>query len=89
MKQDVANEFIGTLRMERKGDTVYGTYRLKGKDAWNRVGEVPFGPGDLYVVIALQNFVSKRTSIEAPKSIKATFDSFKIRSAQGIVESEI
>ena len=88
-RHDVPHEFAGTLRMERKGDTVYGMYRLKGKDAWNSVGEVSFGSGDMYVVIALQNFISKRTSIEAPNSIKATFDSFRIRSAQGIVESEI
>jgi hypothetical protein len=88
-KEDVSLVFVGKLRIERKGDMLHTMYKVEGKDHWNRFGKVPFTANDVYVMVSLQNFVARRTSIDASKSIKAAFDSFQIHSAQGIVESEI
>jgi hypothetical protein len=63
--------------------------QLKGANSWSRVGKIPFTSSDVYVAIALQNFVSKRRNMDAFSPIKAVFDSFQIHSAQEIIESEI
>lgn len=88
-KEEVGHEFIGTLRIERKGDTFFTTYKLRDADDWRRSGKVRLTADDVYVAVALQNFVSQRRSIHAPTPVQAMMDSFRIYSAQGVIESEI
>ena len=82
-------DFDGTLRLVRKGGRVTALYRLGEKPEWSELGIHPFTEKDAFVGFRVQNFLASRKVIQAPSSVCAAFDEFRINAAEGIVESEI
>jgi len=85
---DIGN-FDGTLRIVRIGSKITALYRAKGDKGWKTLDTFWSTSNDLGFGFLLQNFARKRTSITAKASITATFDNFRINSAEEIVEEDI
>lgn len=64
-------------------------FKNKEDGNWTKMSSFPFSNVDIMPGFKVQNYTADRTSIEATTSITATFDNFRINSAQEIVEPEI
>ncbi|MGD9042697.1 MAG: hypothetical protein PVG06_03235 [Desulfobacterales bacterium] len=84
-----ANNFNGSFRFVRIGDRMSTFYRKQGQTRWTKMSSLPSTQKDTIFGIVLQNFVMKRNSIKANRSITAWIDNFTINAAQEIIESEI
>jgi hypothetical protein len=84
-----ANSFNGSFRFVRIGDRMSIFYRKQGQIHWTKMSTLPSTQKDTIFGIVLQNFVKKRNSIKATRSITAWIDNFTINAAQQIIESEI
>jgi hypothetical protein len=83
------DNFTGSVRFVRIGDRVSSFYRKKGQQHWTKMCTLQSSQNDTTIGFTLQNFVHKRNSITATRSVSAWIDNFTINSAQEIIESEI
>lgn len=83
------DNFSGSLRFVRSGDTMSSFYRKQGQNRWTKMCTMPCGQNDATIGFALHNFTIDRNSITATRSISAWIDNFTINAAQEIIESEI
>lgn len=79
----------GSLRIVRLGSEVSTFYKEGSEGEWHRLGTISFNANDVMVGFLVTNFVEDRKDITASKTIKVTFDNFRINAAQWIVEEEI
>jgi hypothetical protein len=64
-------------------------YRKAGTPEWTKVNIFRVTDNDMILGFQVRNFFSKRTIIQANRSISAALDSLKINAAQEIIEEEI
>ena len=83
-------DFHGTLRFVREGKKLTGIFRRESSGRWHTLGyTLHFTSEDVFVGFVVQNFQTKRKSIDATDSIEVVFDNFKINHADAIIEDEI
>ncbi len=82
-------DFTGSLRFVRTGNKVSTFYRKQGQNRWKKMCTLPSDQNDTSIGFVLYNFIMKRNSITATRSIRAWIDNFTINAAQEIIESEI
>lgn len=89
-KKHKIGNFHGTLRIIRIGRKIHTLYKFEGSKEWTKMNTFfPFTTNDVAFGFSFMNFHSRRTSIQADRSISATFDNFKINAAQRIMEEDI
>ena len=81
--------FNGAFRILRPGKTISMFYRKAGTPGWTKVNIYRVTDNDMILAFQVRNFFSKRTIIQANRSISAVLDSLKINAAQEIIEEEI
>jgi len=82
-------DFKGTLRFMRKDKKIHLLFKLNQETEWTKMSTFPCTRKDFKVIIGLNNFIGKRTSINADVSTSVYIDNFKINSAQSIIEEDI
>ncbi|RLC16222.1 MAG: hypothetical protein DRI24_08985 [Deltaproteobacteria bacterium] len=82
--------FHGSLRFVRQGNRISTFYKNINYQNWAKLNTFNSTTANLTFGFMLDNFYARREgSIDARKSIKATFDNFQINAAQNIQEEEI
>jgi Glucodextranase, domain B/Tetratricopeptide repeat len=87
-KWERIGDFHGTLRMVRIGNRITAFYKKRGDSEWKEIGKFSGMTGDVVVGLGVTNFLANRTSIQADQPVMATFDNFRINSAEEISEEE-
>ncbi|MBW1780602.1 MAG: caspase family protein [Deltaproteobacteria bacterium] len=85
-KWERIGDFQGTLRIVRIDNRISAFYKERGDPEWKKIGTFSGMPGEVVVGLGLTNFDSRRTSIRADQPVMATFDNFRINSADEISE---
>ena len=83
------SRFRGTWRVIRIGNDFNALYKNEGETEWRRLSSVSRTSTDVIIAFGAQNYASARTSIGATRSLRASFDNFRVNAAQMIEESEI
>lgn len=85
-KWERIGDFHGTLRMVRIGNRITAFYKKRGDSKWKEIGTFSGMTGDVVVGLGVTNFLANRTSIQADQPVMATFDNFRMNSAEEISE---
>ena len=88
-KSDRIGNFRGKLRIVRIGNKITTFRKEDGDSKWKEIGTFSGMTGDVVVGLGVTNFLSQRTSIQANQPVTASFDNFKINSAEAISEGVI
>ena len=85
-KWDRIGNFHGRLRIVRAGNKITTFRKEHGDLEWKEIGTFSGMTGEVVVSLGVTNFLANRTSIQADQPVMATFDNFRINSAQEISE---
>ena len=83
------NQFKGTVRLIRKGNTVSALYKKDGNETWKRLNKYRNTDVDHRIILSFSNYFMKRKKINADKVLCARFDNFRINAAQQIIANDI